>query len=210
MKEFFDEVKPLFGGKFSQSQVSGMELLLENLKELGVKEQAYLLATVFHETAFTMQPITEYGGKTYFNKYEPTTRIGKTLGNTVAGDGYKYRGRGYVQITGRANYDKASKKLGVDFVKNPELALVPEHAAKILVLGCTEGWFTGKKLSDYLPDYKLARRVVNGNDKADSIASYANTFEKALLLIPKKEVKEEKQIGFWQALMAFLKGFRNG
>ena len=58
-------------------------------------------------------------------------------------------------------------------------------AAKILVRGCSEGWFTGKKLDDYLPgDYRGARRVVNGLDKADLIAGYAREFEAALALLP--------------------------
>ena len=67
---------------------------------------------------------------------------------------------------------------------SPDLALVPKHAADILVLGCTEGWFTGKKLSDYLNNmasgYREARKVVNGLDDADLIASYARLFQQAL------------------------------
>lgn len=45
--------------------------------------------------------------------------------------------------------------------------------------GCAEGWFTGKKLADY-PDYRNMRRVVNGTDRADTIAGYAVAFERAL------------------------------
>ena len=89
-----------------------------------------------------------------------------------------------MQLTGRRNYEKATKKLGVDFINSPDLALVPKHAADILVLGCTEGWFTGKKLSDYLNNmtsgYREARKVVNGLDDADLIASYARLFQQAL------------------------------
>jgi hypothetical protein len=143
-----------------------------------------LLATAWHETAATMQPITEYGGRKYFDKYD-TGKLAKALGNTpeADGDGYTYRGRGYVQLTGRANYAKAGLALGLDLLRNPDLALQPTVAGKILVTGCTEGWFTGKKLSDYA-DYRNMRRVVNGTDKADAIARYAETFEAALAKAP--------------------------
>lgn len=132
-----------------------------------------------------MQPIHEYGGVKYFDKYD-TGKLATSLGNTPEkdGDGYLYRGRGYVQLTGKANYTKATKKLGADFVNSPDLAIDPKHAADILVMGCTEGWFTGKKLSNYLndkvTDYRNARRVVNGLDDADLIASYAKVFQQAL------------------------------
>jgi hypothetical protein len=180
----------LFAGKATSKQIEGLTNLFQETSHLPVNQRAYLFATTYHETARTMQPITEYGSVRYFDKYD-TGRLAAALGNTpqADGDGYMYRGRGYVQITGKANYSKASKKLGVDLVKNPDLALNPSHAAKILINGCLEGWFTGKKLSDYLnsrtTDYINARRVVNGTDKASLIADYAKQFEKALLGSPK-------------------------
>jgi hypothetical protein len=103
----------------------------------------------------------------------------KALGNTLPGDGKKFMGRGYVQITGRHNYDTASVAVGKDLVANPDLALDPDIAANIIVSGMKEGWFTGKSMSDYL-SYHDMRRVVNGLDKADLIAGYAEKFEKAL------------------------------
>jgi putative chitinase len=67
------------------------------------------------------------------------------------------------------------------------MALQPEIAAKILVKGMQEGWFTGKKLADYLPQhaanrlqFQQARRIINGTDKADLIAGYALQFQSAL------------------------------
>jgi hypothetical protein len=128
-----------------------------------------------------MQPIYERGAKSYFSKYEPGTKIGAALGNTKPGDGYRFRGRGFVQLTGRANYVKAGKKLGLNLMDGPDAALSPMIAARILVQGATEGWFTGKKLDDYLPDsFVSARRVINGTDKAGEIASIATAFGKAL------------------------------
>jgi hypothetical protein len=181
LKTFFDEVrKNIAGGRLTPGQVGGLDALLAATQGLDVRHRAYLLATAWHETAFTMQPIIERGSRRYFDKYEPGTRIGRDLGNTRSGDGFLYRGRGYVQITGRRNYLRASQELENDFVSYPDRALNPALAAKILVVGCTEGWFTGKKLSDY-PDYVNMRRVVNGTDKAEQIARYAYEFERALL-----------------------------
>ena len=187
MKTFFDEVrKNIAGGRLTPGQVGGLDALLAATQGLDVRHRAYLLATAWHETAFTMQPIIERGSRRYFDKYEPGTRIGRDLGNTRSGDGFLYRGRGYVQITGRRNYLRASQELENDFVSYPDRALNPALAAKILVVGCTEGWFTGKKLSDY-PDYVNMRRVVNGTDKPEQIARYAYEFERALL-VQKPEV----------------------
>jgi hypothetical protein len=157
---------------------------------MSLDQRAYLFATAFHETGRTMQPIVEYGGVRYFDKYD-TGKLASALGNTPErdGDGYKYRGRGYVQITGYANYHKASAKLGEDFINFPDLVLDPEWAIKIIKLGMKEGWFTGKKLDDYITptsiNFKEARRIVNGTDKATTIAGYAEVFKQALSTLPK-------------------------
>lgn len=216
MTEFFDFLRrQIFGGKMTQAQVDGVNTLLAATEGLPLGDRAYLLATAAHETAFEMQPIHEYGPKSYFGKYEPTTAIGKRLGNTRPGDGYLFRGRGYVQITGRANYLHASEKLGVDLIADPELAVRPDIAAKILVRGCTEGWFTGKKLSDY-SDYKAMRAVVNGKDRADLIAGYAREFEAALKLLPSAKPPSLQKVqttstqppsgGFFVSLLALIAG----
>ena len=180
-KAFFDAIRPMFGVSMSQDQVDGCKVILAATEGLHITFRAYLLATTYHETAHTMQPITERGGRRYFDKYEAGTRIGKVLGNTEPGDGYRYRGRGYVQLTGRRNYALAGRVLKLDLLTKPDLALQPAIAAEILVKGCMQGWFTGKDLADYLPgDYRNARRVVNGTDRAAQIAGYAKRFEAAL------------------------------
>lgn len=184
MDQFFNKIASLFP-KMSPKQKEGVITLLNATYRLPLEQRAYLLATSYHETAATMQPITEFGGRKYFDKYD-TGQLAAALGNTpeADGDGFFYRGRGYVQITGRANYDKAGKKLRVDLLNKPDLALVPTIAASILVQGCTEGWFTGRTLNNYINkdkvDYVNARRVINGLDKARTIAGYAKTFEEAL------------------------------
>lgn len=180
----FDLVLPLFSGGMNPSQVAGIKRILRACDGLPTTYQAYLLATSFHETAQAMQPIYEVGPRQYFSKYEPGTRLGRALGNTTPGDGYLYRGRGDVMLTGRSGYAKAGAALDIDLVGNPDQALNPAISARILVLGCCKGWFTGRKLGDYLesdpPDYTQARRVVNGIDRASLIAGYAARFEEAL------------------------------
>lgn len=143
---------------------------------------AYILATVKHETANTFKPITEYGPRKYFDKYEPTTKIGKSLGNKSPGDGYKYRGRGYCQITGVTNVQRFGKLLDLPLIENPELTLHPDVAYEILIQGMIDGLFTGKKLANYfnddLTDWINARRIINGLDKAELIAGYAKDYFK--------------------------------
>lgn len=204
---FFAGVRPLFGDKLSQSQVDGINVIIKAFNERGDGDRrhlAYLLATAKHETADTMAPIYERGAKAYFDKYEPGTRIGKALGNTAPGDGYRYRGRGFVQLTGRANY----RKFGIE--DQPDKALDPEIAANILVIGCLKGWFTGKALGDY-EAFRDMRRVVNGTDKADLIAGYAEAFLRALnagqeAQIPPLEPTPERteRAGWLAALITFI------
>lgn len=149
-----------------------------------LRQVAYLLATIKHETAHTFQPVTERGQRAYFNRYDFTTRLGKALGNISPGDGYRFRGRGYVQITGRRNYRKLSDIVARDLVSNPEEACLPEVAFRIAVVGMQQGLFTGKAIGRYINeqkcDYVNARRVINGTDKAETIAFYAERFEELL------------------------------
>lgn len=172
--KFFEIVKPLFG-KFTERQVKALDFLLVKSRAFtDVKHKAYFMATIFHETAKTMEPINEYGkGK------------GKSYGKPGKYGDIPY-GRGYVQLTWDYNYEKADKELGLNgsLLKSFERALEPEIASAIAVRGMKEGWFTGKKLSDY-DNYIDMRRVINGKDKAYEIAEYAKVFEKAFNALPK-------------------------
>jgi hypothetical protein len=184
---FFSGYRSFFGN-LSQKQVGGLDQLLDAIRAdetvTDLRHLAYMLATVKHECADTWYPVTEYGNRAYFDKYNAGTTIGKRLGNLHKGDGYLFRGRGYPQITGRDNYDKLGREIGVDLIANPDAALIPANAFKIMVAGMTKGLFTGKKLKDYIHngvcDYVASRRIINGQDEAERIAKYAFTFEKIL------------------------------
>jgi len=106
------------------------------------------------------------------------------LENTEPGDGPRFKGRGFIQITGRRNYRIWSNKLGINLIDNPEKAALPDIAAIILVRGMRDGSFTNVGLSDFIVgdrrDFFNARRIVNGLDKADFIAQIAESYFKAI------------------------------
>lgn len=185
-------------GHMTHSQVDGLTRLINVRNKYfnndPLDQFTYDIATSYHETARTMQPITERGSRAYFDKYEPGTHLGKMLGNTMRGDGYLFRGEGDVQNTGRANAAKATKRineafnLDIDLVAKPEMRGDPFISAVSLMLGNKEGWWTEKGLSAYLDgvdesdaedlrEFINARHVVNGTDRAQAIGEYALLFE---------------------------------
>lgn len=139
-------------------------------------QAAYVLATALWETAHTMKPVEE----AYWIPNAAAWRK-KHLRY------YPWYGRGFVQLTWEENYKSAGEKLGVDLAHHPELALDPGTACEIAVTGMREGWFTGKKLADYITlkksDFRGARRIINGTDKAQSIADLATIYDKSLKAI---------------------------
>jgi putative chitinase len=200
-KFFFDTVrKDLFRGNLTQSQVDGMNYLLEvwewgfeaNNPNDGTMWLAYALATFFHETAETMQPIEEYGKGS-----------GKSYGKPAGPHGQCYYGRGHVQLTWEANYKNGQQFLkdryGVDANIYPDASkmLDAQTSALISYDGMVYGWFTGVGLPTYLSkskgieDPKNARRIVNGTDKADLIAGYYWKFKAALKQVPAAAPLEE-------------------
>lgn len=115
-------------------------------------ELAQFVAQCAHETA-NFTHMVEKGGKLDFKKYEPKSnpRLAKILGNKVTGDGVKYHGRGYIQLTGRDNYARAGQALGLPLEKHPELVERPDVAAKVAV------WFWQTRVQP---------KVTNFNDTA--------------------------------------------
>ncbi|OUJ73081.1 hypothetical protein [Hymenobacter crusticola] len=187
-KTLFDLYREQTNLRFTPNQVAGIENLLDFVEHdpglIDLRWVAYMLATVKHECAGTWQPIEERGPETYFQRYEPTTKTGRVLGNVEKGDGARYKGRGYVQLTGRANYRQFGRRLSIGLEQTPELALDPLVSYRIASLGMRQGLFTGKALEHYLhgpvTDYRNARRIINGVDRADAIAGYAAKMEVGL------------------------------
>jgi putative chitinase len=176
---FFAAVRKITG-PLDQVQVDTINRLLTAAAHWPIGWLAYGLATAHHECE--LRPIREKGGDKYLSKYEGRA----DLGNTQPGDGVRFAGRGLVQLTGRRNYAAAGEYLDIDLIGNPDLALVPEYATRILVWGMETGAFTGKSLSDYITGrgtpsaFIKARRIINGTDKDALIAGYAENFLAAL------------------------------
>ena len=174
---FFASVRTrLFGGALTQAQTDGLTLILDECAARAVSDArqiAYVLATAYHETGRRMQPLREIGrgGGRAYGAPDPQT-------------GHVYYGRGYVQITWKGNYQRLGARLGLDLVNRPDRALEPPIAAAILVLGMSEGLFTGRALSHAFgpdrSDWTGARRIVNGSDRAAEIAAFARQFHAAL------------------------------
>lgn len=177
--KFFAGFRDRLDSTIEQEQVDGLEFILGQMESdpywVHIPQIAYALATVFHETAGSFQPVEEgyYLGKTKAKAFQRKLRY------------YPYFGRGYVQTTWKKNYQRVDNAFGTDTVQHPEKALNPDIAYRTMTLGMHQGWFTGKKLDDYIKgdekDYVNARRIINGTDKAGLIAGYARSFEKILI-----------------------------
>ena len=184
-KKFFDAVRAsLFNDVLSQRQVDGMNYLLDVWEKLfadrDIRWLAYALATAFHETAYMMVPLEEYGKGS-----------GKSYGEPTGEHGECYYGRGHVQLTWLENYQKGEQFLAerygvsVPMVEYPHRMLEDEPSALVLYDGMINGWFTGAALPaffhDTVEDPYNARTIVNGHDKADLIAGYYYKFKEALV-----------------------------
>lgn len=197
---FFDALRfGLLGPSLSESEVEGCNAILAACKGWPISWTAYALATAYHETAHSMQPIKEFGGDAYFRRMYDIEGLrpskARELGNIHPGDGARFPGMGLVQSTGRANARKATQELrkagfDVDLEETPELLMRPDIAAFVMRHGMEDGWFTGRRLSIYLPakgaggqpQFVQARRIINALDRATDIAGYASQFQTALSL----------------------------
>lgn len=204
---FFATVREsLFKGSLTETQVATMDAIIDSFS--GPFDQlAYILATSYHEVGSALEPVAENlnysakritevwparfktlaSAKPYANNPEAlgNRAYGGRLGN-AANEGFRYRGRGFSQITGKANYAKFGKLMSIDLVENPDLALKPAVAARILVVGMERGLFTTRDLTDYVKpggfDYVGARAIINDDGKTNGkkIAGYAAKFRAAL------------------------------
>jgi len=152
-----------------------------------LRQLAYVLATAYHESAHTWNPsIREYGrgkGRKYGMPHPDTGKI--------------YYGRGLCQLTWFFNYESFTRILGVDLINNPNLALEPGNSVDILMIGMREGIFTRHKLDMYFDKYNTdwvgARKIINGADRANLIATYAKEFYKGLDYKQEEQAQQELQ-----------------
>ena len=115
------------------------------------KELAQFLAQCAHETA-NFSTLVEFGdGKDYDPKVNPGKA--KTLGNTTPGDGERFKGRGFIQITGRWNYTQAGQALGIPLDQKPQLLEKPDIAAKASV------WFWNNRVKPNVRNFTDTRTV---------------------------------------------------
>lgn len=174
---------PLFFGSLPSWQAKPLQLLTEAgvRRNRSINDIAYALATAYWESG------------RFKHKEEIGRGRGRDYGESVLvirGQRETYYGRGYVQLTWLRNYSLMSliltEVLGkeIDLVNNPDLAARPEISIEIIWEGMIRGTFTGKNLADYISrdhaNFVSARRIINGTDKANKIASIAEKFRDAL------------------------------
>lgn len=193
----------VFGTSLSQSQVTGIEGILDAFQQVGDgrdKTLAYALATAYHETARAMVPIKETVMPYHKDKNPSDATVIRRLDNWARkkgrrsniywrpqANGKAYFGRGFVQLTWVDNYRRSSGDAGADLVRFPEKMLNPKISARVLVAGLLDGRWNGrgKGVAHYLPsdgpdDLRGARRTVNITDKWQEIGGYYKSFLSAI------------------------------
>ena len=181
----------VFGTSISENQVRGIDALLAACARNGITDGhhvANILAQCYHETAGAMQPIKETVMRNHKDKNPSDATVIARLDRAFSRgqlpwvkspywrDGWF--GRGFIQLTHRANYDKLGRAVGVNLIGNPSRALDINTSADIAVVGMRDGMFTGRKLADYRFPQALAsppgqnpRRIVNGSDGTDALVA---------------------------------------
>ena len=183
-------LKLILSMPITESQALGFNAILKVLNEEGAtKEDAsYILAIALHETNRKMIPKEEDEYTEFYVEMYDIEGSRKTtalrLGNTEAGDGEKYKQRGFISVLGKNNYKAFEELLKLPLVEKPELLTDIEVASKTLVKGMLEGTYTGFYLSKYINkrnvDYVNARRVTKGIENAKKVAILAQQIERAV------------------------------
>lgn len=201
---FFDTLREtLFKGSFTEGQIEGTAALLDAWERWPWRGDdrwlAYMLATVFHETAYTMQPVRETlatADEKAIEILESAFACGrlswvKTPYWRKDEDGRCWLGRGLVQLTHKRNYEAMSTVTGVDLVTDPDRAMEMDTAVTILMEGMRLGSFTGCTLADFFgddrEDWVNARRIVNGTDRAQQIAAYGMMLHSAIRYVESED-----------------------
>jgi hypothetical protein len=162
-------------GERAANQARSVDAIAEvaAMQKLSRPQLAYVLATAEHESD-RFATLEEYAsGAAYEGRSD--------LGNSKPGDGRRFKGRGYVQLTGRNNYRQYAKRSGIHLeLLPPVLMNWPALSAWVLVDGMMRGAYTGRRLDQFVnggtSDFRNARRVVNGLDRADKIAAQAKAW----------------------------------
>lgn len=192
-KRFFHQMRNSLHPKgLRQAQVEGYGSILDawhtRMTDSDPRWLAYMLATVFHETAGTMEPVRETRAASDAAAIVILERAyaDGRLKNVKApywrpdANGVSWLGRGLVQLTHRGNYEKMAEITGIDLRARPERAMEMEVAITILFEGMRRGSFTGHRLDEYFSgnkaDWVGARRIVNGLDRAQLIAGYGQIY----------------------------------
>lgn len=193
---FFNAIRPMTGG-LSQVQVQVIEALLDAAKGMSAPHVAYILATAWGEARLTPQRENMNYSASRIRQVWPSrpeavrfANNPQALANSVYGgrlgnrkgtdDGWRFRGGGIDQLTGRTNYAR------IGIADDPEAILRPDVAVKSIINGMTTGRYTGRRLADYDRangfDFVAARAIVNGDVRLNGAkyAGYAQTFLDAL------------------------------
>lgn len=194
---FFDAVRgTLFDGRLTPAQVTGMEAILNRFEAVMADGDrrwlAYMLATAHHETGRRMQPLRETfadSDAVAIARLDAAFAAGRLPSVSTPywrrdSDGKSWLGRGFVQLTHKANYQRLSQVTGVDLIAAPDRAMELDVAVDILVRGMRDGLFTGRRLSTYFAgrreDWAGARRIINGLDRAALVGGYGRLYRAAI------------------------------
>ncbi|MGX5665607.1 hypothetical protein ACWKW9_06485 [Rhizobium daejeonense] len=194
---FYDRVRmSLFNGRIQPPQMQGMEAIIDHWEATSPGNDdrwlAYMLATAFHETARTMQPVRETLAATDAKAIAILDRafargqlpwVSNPYWRPDA-QGKSWLGRGLVQLTHKTNYAKMSPLVGADLVADPAKAMQMDVAVRIMFIGMEKGSFTGARLDQFFnpgrEDWVNARKIINRLDRALQIADYGRAFYGAI------------------------------
>jgi hypothetical protein len=184
------QVTPMFPQTPRGNIEANLPFVEAGLRKLDLDDRQMLLmalGTIRAETA-SFRPIPEGQSKyntapggTPFGLYDPPSQIAKNLGNTQPGDGARYKGRGYVQLTGRDNYTRVGKQLGIDLAGNPDLGCDGATAGVILAQFLKNNE-TKIRAALAANDLKTARKLVNGGSLG--LAEFTDAYNTGVNTLP--------------------------
>lgn len=165
-KETFDKIFKLATKQNKDRFYEPLTRYMDRYEINTLERMSMFLSNVIHESGSLRYVKEIASGAAYEGR--------KDLGNTVKGDGIRYKGRGLIQVTGRANYNDISKDTGIMFINKPELLEAPEYAA---MSAC---WFWDKKHLNEVADsgdFKKVVKIINGgyNGWIDRLQWYNHT-----------------------------------